>query len=337
MITFRQCFLVAVITLKIISGIGAAQVVDLLQSSTCTIVPMQTGICQIGKDHVLGAGYTAEERMPFAIYSFLVTGADGQTALIDLGPKSLDYCNRMFRNHGFFRDLGPGYPKKERYPDDIAQPDGNAIAQLKRRGLEPTEIDHIVFTHLHADHHGMDDATNGGAAESFDNALLHVSLIGWQDNLARRRDAHWNSYVDYAFSDFLQRKEQSGKVRFEDNAEIFPGVRTLYLGGHSVCSQAVVVDTAKGPVIIASDEIYLYQLLEDGIIPQIRTSEAAYRAAVDRLVKMAQRDDAIIIPLHDPVVWETYSRQKGRWLDELKKVSDRAIREYLSRRQSNSR
>lgn len=294
------------------------------------LTPLHAGVCRLGKDHVLGPGYGPDERLPFVIYAFLVEGPGGQTALVDLGPKTVDYCNRMFRAHRFFRDLGPNYPDNERYPDDIVQPHGNVLDQLPALGVEPAEIDHVVFTHLHADHHGMDDASNGGVAESLPNAMLHVSWIGWQDNLARRRNGAWNSYVDFAFSDFLVRRQRVGAVRFEDDAAIFPGLRTVYLGGHSVCSQAVVVDTAQGPAIIASDEVYLYQLLEDRIVPQIRTSESAYRAAIERLVTMARRDDAILIPLHDPIVWETYSRAGANWLKELKAVSDRAIGQYLS-------
>ena len=297
----------------------------------CKLTLFHTGVCQIGKDHVLGRGYTAEQRTPFVIYSFLVEGPNSETALIDLGPKTIDYCNRMFRTHGFFRDLGPGLSTKKRYPDDIVQPHGNVFDQLRTMKLAPTDIDHIVFTHLHADHHGMDDAKNGGAAEDFPNALLHVSSIGWKDNLAKRKDGKWNSYVDYAFADFLVRREQGGKVRFEDSAEIFPGLRTMYLGGHAVCSQAVVVDTAFGTVIIASDEVYLYQLLTDGIVPQIRTSESNYRTAIQRLISLAKREDGILIPLHDPIVWTTHERARANWLKELKPFSDEAIGQYKRR------
>jgi glyoxylase-like metal-dependent hydrolase (beta-lactamase superfamily II) len=166
--------------------------------------------------------------------------------------------------------------------------------------------------------------------------FLHVSAVGWKDNLDKRKDGGWNSYVDYAFSDFLLRREKEGKVRFEDNAEILPGLRTMYLGGHSVCSQAVIVDTTDGPAILASDEVYLYELLEDDLLPQIRTSEAKYRSAVDRLVNLAVKEKGIIIPLHDPIVWETYKRAGTNWLKELKKVSDRAIEKYLKARRKRT-
>lgn len=314
------CFCLARLATNAVAGEGEVR---------CPLVPIHAGVCQLGKDHVLGDRYSADERLKFAIYAFLVEGPRGEKALIDLGPKTLEYTNGMFRRYGFFRDLGPDAPPGKRYPDDIVQPEGNVFQQLSRLGVAPDEIQHIVFTHLHADHHGMDDAKNGGAAEDFKNALLHVSAIGWNQNLKKRKDGQWGSYVDYAFSDFLVRREKEGKVRFEDNVEIFPGLRTLHLGGHSICSQAVIVQTAEGPAIITSDEVYLYDLLERGVLPRIRTSVEKYRQAVDRLVALATRTKGILLPIHEPLLWEKYSKAGENWLRELRPLSERATRGYV--------
>ena len=208
----------------------------------CRLVPFRVGVCRLGADHVLGANHSADERISFAIYSFLVEGPDGEKALVDLDPQTTDYLNQMFRRYGFFRDLGPHLPPERQFPDDIVQPEGNVFEHLKRLEISPGQIRHVIFTHLHTDRHGMDDAKGGGAAESFPNSLLHVSAVGWNDNLNKRKNGRWNSYVDYAFGDFLIRRQKEGRLRLEDDATIFPGLRTMYLGGHSICSQAVVVN-----------------------------------------------------------------------------------------------
>ena len=297
-----------------------------------SIRPFHTGVCQLGKDHLLGPTHSANDRLPFVIYSFLVEGTNGQRALIDLGVKTVDYCNRMFVRYGLFRDLGPTHPPAERFPDRITQPHGNVFDQLRAQQIAPSEIGHLVFSHLHADHHGMHEATDGGAAESFPKAMLHVSATGWKDNLGKRKDGRWNSYVDFAFADFLERSSQAGRVRFEDSATIFPGMRTLYLGGHSMCSQAVLLDTAAGLVIVASDDVYLYSLLEENNLPEIRTAPEKYRAALDRLVRLAMTEHGTVIAMHDPLVWETYQRAGKDWLPALKLVSDRAVHGYARRR-----
>ncbi len=294
----------------------------------CRLTPLHAGICALGADHVLGEDHAAEERVGFAMYAFLVEGPGGEKALVDLGPMSLEYVNDMFRRFGFFRDGGPEVPATERYPDDIVQPHGNVFVQLEELGISPDAIHHIVFTHLHCDHHGMDDATDGGAAEKFENAILHTSRIGWDDNLSKRTDGRWNSYVDYAFSDFLARREKEGKVRFTDDIEIFPGLRTMYLGGHSIGSQAVVVETEDGPVIIASDDVYLFRLLEENILPKIRTTPGRLRQAIQKIVETAKATDGIILPMHDPQIWESYQKAKQSWLKDLRSHSDHAIEGY---------
>jgi glyoxylase-like metal-dependent hydrolase (beta-lactamase superfamily II) len=286
---------------------------------------------------VLGGAHTADERLSFILLSFLVEGPAGEKALIDLGPMTLEYTSDMFRRYKFFRDLGPEAPPEKRYPDDIVQPRGNVFRQLEKLGVAPREVDHIVFTHLHADHHGMDDAKDGGAAERFTEAAIHASRIGWEQNLEKRKDGRWGSYVDYAFSDFLLEREAAGKARFADDEEIFPGLRTLYLGGHSICSQAVIVETAEGPVIITSDDIYHYSLLEKNVLPRIHTSPPKYEAAVERLVKLAKERGGILLPVHDPEIWKAYEEHGDGWLGALRVLSDAAIRGYESSRSGAAR
>ncbi len=296
------------------------------------LTPLRTGVCHLGADHVLGGDRTKEERIEFYIYSFLIEGKDQQRVLVDFGPISLPYTNAMFRRHGFFRDLGEELPSAERFPDDVKQPEGNVFDQLEEKGLSPDDIGHVIYSHLHADHHGIDDAKDGGAGEKFTKALFYVSRLGWEDNLSSKVNGRWNSYVDYAFSDFLVKKYREGRVLFQDNRDVIPGVGTLYLGGHEVCSQATFVNTRDGVVIIASDEIYLYELLRENILPEIRTSKEKYRKAIEKIVRHARQLDAIIVPMHDPIVWKTFLEHGENWIKELKKHSDLAIEGYLKSR-----
>lgn len=295
------------------------------------LVPIHAGLCSLGEDHVLGGDRTAERRIPFALLAFYAEGPRGERVLVDLGPMTLATTNAMFRRYGFFRDLGEGVPTSERFPDDIVQPHGNVFAALERLGVRPRDVGHIVFTHLHADHHGIDDAKDGGAAERFPRAVVHISRRGWEENLARRKDGRWGSYVDFAFSDFLLRLEGEGRLHLSGDEEILPGLETIHLGGHSECSQAVLVRTADGPAILTSDEVYLYRLLEEDILPRISTTPERYRAAVARLVERAETEGAVLVPSHDPEVWRAYEAAGERWLSALRPLSEKAVRGYRSR------
>ncbi len=293
-----------------------------MPSDPFRLVPMNVGECLLGENHLLGDPYSDDQRVAFTLYSFLADGGPGRRILVDLGPIGVSYVNWMFRRYGFFRN-------RPDLPDDVRQPCGNVFDWLERLGLSPEDIDHLVFTHLHADHHGLDDAQDGGAVLRFAKARIHASRTGWQENLRQRVDGRWHSYVDYAFSDFLIEADQAGRVEWHDEGEVVPGVRLSYLGGHSVCSLAVRIETACGPAVICSDEVYRYDLLERGIIARLRVTHARLEAATERLVGMAEAG-ATLLPCHEPALFDAYTRYGDQWLRRVKPLSDRASAGFRS-------
>ncbi len=327
----RPGFLLPVILL--ISGTSAICAPESSTPLLWKLTPLHTGICWLGEDHVLGESHSPEKRLPFVLYSFLAEGPGGEVVLVDLGPKSLEYTNDMFRRYGFFRESDGSRSR----PDDIVQVHGNVFVHLARRGIRPEMVRHIIFTHLHADHHGMDTGKNAGAAADFPRAIFHASKTGWERNLAKRNpEGGWASYVDFPFSDFLLSMGEKGRCVFEDNAEILPGIRTLYLGGHSPCSQAVVVETAQGPAILTSDEVYHYRLLEEGFLARLHTSPEKLISATDRLAALALSRKGILIPVHDPEVWNAFQKAGDRWLSLLKPLSERAVKGYQEHRRKGT-
>lgn len=281
---------------------------------------MHCGTCQLGENHVLGDPYRDDDRVQFVCYAFLADGGPGRRVLIDLGPIGLVYLNDMFRRYDFFRNL-PGDP------DAIRQPHGNLFDWLDRLGVEPEEIDHVVFTHLHADHHGLTDGKDAGGILRLPNAKIHFSRRGWQANLDARTEGRWNSYVDYAFSDFLLEATQSGRAVPGDDCEIVSGVDTIYLNGHSTCSQAVRVQTEYGPAIVTSDDVYRYNLLARGKIGRLNTTGENLLAATNRLVELAM-EGAILLPCHEPALAEAYDKHGERWLEHVRVLSNDAARGY---------
>lgn len=281
------------------------------------ITPLDVGRIQLGLDHVLGDQYSVEDRIEFALISFLVHDGD-RNVLVDLGPKTLDYSNAMFRKFGFLRTFADGSR-----PDDIVQKHGNVFDGLARMGLVPADITDIIFTHLHADHHGMDDASDGGACEDFPNAVFHISKAGWDYNLGQRKDGHWNSYLDWGFGDCMMRKMAEGRAIAHDDAEVAPGLSTIYLGGHSPCSQAIRVETSDGPVVIGSDDFYRYDLLERGVIAKLFTTRERLIETNGMMADWAA-DGATIIPVHDPTVLDLYEAHGKAWLPPARTLSRKA-------------
>jgi glyoxylase-like metal-dependent hydrolase (beta-lactamase superfamily II) len=69
----------------------------------------------------------------------------------------------------------------------------------------------------------------------------------------------------------------------------------------------VSAQTADGVVVLTSDNVYLYENL-DRRVPIAQTLDAASNLqAQDRIRAIASRPD-LIVPGHDPAVFERYSR-----------------------------
>jgi glyoxylase-like metal-dependent hydrolase (beta-lactamase superfamily II) len=293
-----------------------------MEETRYRLLPLHVGQCRLGLDHVLGDEYSEDDRIDFALYVFFADGGPGRRALVDLGPGAGPYINNMFRRYGFFREL-PGDP------DDVRQPYGGIMEWLDRLGVRPTEIDHVFITHLHADHHGLTDATDGGLLLEMPNAKIHISGKGWKFHLDRRAQGQWNSYIDFAFADFLLEVESQGQLIAADDVESIPGIDVFHLGGHSPCSMAVRIQTNSGPAVVVGDVVYRYDLFEKGIIGRLCTTSEELLAANERLAKVGQ-EGAIILPCHDPIIAESYMGCGDEWLEAIRPISERAVTGFAS-------
>ena len=92
-----------------------------------------------------------------------------------------------------------------------------------------------------------------------------------------------------------------------DDQEIIPGVRCYTGGKHTWQSQYVGVNTAGGTVVLASDNLYLYENLEKhAAIAQTLDRESNLRAQL-RMLQLAAKPE-LIVPGHDPLQFERFPK-----------------------------
>ncbi len=106
----------------------------------------------------------------------------------------------------------------------------------------------------------------------------------------------------------IKLKEQ-GRVQLVDGDanEIVPGV-TVYTGGkHTFESQYVGVNTRAGVMVIASDNLYLYENL-DKHVPIAQTLDAKSNLAAQDRMKQLASSLRLIIPGHDPEVFDRFPK-----------------------------
>jgi N-acyl homoserine lactone hydrolase len=117
------------------------------------------------------------------------------------------------------------------------------IAALASHGLTPEQIDTVFVSHLHWDHIENIDL--------FRHAQILVPRLEF-DYAAEVRTQDWGT------PPYARAMLEGMRLELLDDIEqeIFPGVRTLLLPGHSVGLQGLVVDADGGKRVLASDALW---------------------------------------------------------------------------------
>jgi glyoxylase-like metal-dependent hydrolase (beta-lactamase superfamily II) len=182
--------------------------------------------------------------------------------------------------------------------------DINPVDALVAFGVEIDAIRDVIVTHLHYDH--------AGNLDRFPHARFH--LQDREMSYATGR-CMCNGVLRHPFTaeDVTQmvRHVYDERVVFHDGqGEITPGITVHRVGGHSDGLQVVRVETARGPVVLASDASHYY-----GNMQRRSPFPIVYHLGdmcdgwtiCERLAGHPDR----IIPGHDPLVRSLYPRSEG--------------------------
>ena len=225
--------------------------------------------------HELVAGADTTRTLDIAMMFWLLKGPAGRRVLVDAG---------------FYRQkfLDSWKPADYVRPSDVVQ----------RFGIAPDSITDVIVSHVHWDH--LD------GADLFPNARIWIQRAEYEHHVDSD-GSPLESAIDTVDAHMLVSLNQAGRVKLVegDAQEILPGV-TAYVGGkHTFESQYVGVHTAKGTVVVASDNVYLYENL-DKHVPIAATLDAKSNlAAQDRMKRLAAAL-RLIVPGHDPAVFKRF-------------------------------
>jgi len=180
---------------------------------------------------------------------------------------------------------------------DFVRPD-EAVA---RAGVKPDEITDVILTHAHWDHADGADLFPKAQIWIQKDEYTYYTGEAWQ-----RGGKHGGIEPDDV--EYLLKANLAGRLHLVDgDAEILPGIR-VYIGGrHTWQSQYVSAPTRSGTVVLASDNMYLYENL-DKHLPIAQTFDAASNLrAQDRMKTIASKPE-LIIPGHDPAVMTRFPK-----------------------------
>lgn len=236
------------------------------QQAPTTMAPLKLWRLDCGRIEENGARPWAWQRVPTPTPCYLV-GNGNRYLLWDAGTSK--------------RALGNAHP--------TIKLDRTITDQLTQIGVRPEQVEFVGISHYHGDHTGQ--------ATQFPKAKL---LIGAGDLEALKRSPppvgaappHVQPWIDGAAPVEALREDYDV---FGDGR-----VTVLMTPGHTPGHSALLVKLARGPVILAGDLWFTHADALREAIPDFNTSRAETIASRERIARLADKLDAVIILQHEP-------------------------------------
>jgi glyoxylase-like metal-dependent hydrolase (beta-lactamase superfamily II) len=226
---------------------------------------------------MLAAGADPARKIDIPFMIWVLKGPGGRNVLVDAGSY-----------HG---------PVFERWKlVDFVKPS----AAIGKVGLAPGDITDIIVTHIHWDH------VNG--VDLFPSARVWMQreeFTHYIDDQGKPKD----EAITADDAAMLAKLKKEGRVVLVDGdaKEIIPGVRVYTGGKHTYASQYVAVRSAAGTVVLASDNVYLYENLEKHLPSGSTADKGADLRVQERVLRLAS-SPRLIVPGHDPAVFERFPK-----------------------------
>lgn len=250
--------------------------------------------------------------------SALVAGAD-RTRRIDIAMmfwvlKGGEHT--VLFDSGWYRD----HLLQQWKPQQFIKP-SDAVAKL---GLKPDEVTDIIVSHAHWDHAGGVDLFLNAQVWIQNDEYQYYTGESWQpdagvdlNTVEGKRTANAkHGGIDPDDVIALVKTNLGGRLHFVngDDQQVLPGIRCYTGGKHTFQSQFCSVNTRSGTVVLASDNMYLYENLEKHVPIAQTLDPNSNLHAQDRMKQLASKPE-LIVPGHDPAVMKKFP-----------KVSDAVVR-----------
>jgi glyoxylase-like metal-dependent hydrolase (beta-lactamase superfamily II) len=214
------------------------------------------------------------------------------------GPMPVDYNLWIVRNRHRTVLVDTGF--SPRASAERGRPlDFDPIDGQKRMGIDPDAIDDVVITHLPYDH--------AGNIDRFAKARFHIQDAEVAFATGRCMCEHDIRYTfDVEDVVTLVRRTYADRVCFHDgDDELFPGITLHAFPGHSAAVQAVRVNTARGPILLASDTTHYFGNILNRKPFVVTVDMAATLESYTEILELAGGVDRLI-PGHDPKIRRLY-------------------------------
>ncbi len=214
-------------------------------------------------------------------YFWAVCSKTGDTTLVDTGAGPTEAARRQLRNYV------------------------NPLDVLARLGVNPEQVSKVIITHIHFDHVGGMEVF----PRAFPKARFYVQkkeFDFWMKNPLSKKKP-FQTMTDFVANQALAELQGSKQLVLVDgDCSIAPGMELLLVPGHTVGLQAVMVQTNRGRLILASDCAHIHRSFRDDIPSCLITDMLAWLESYEKL--RAQTSLDLIFPGHDVMMLRDFPK-----------------------------
>ncbi len=178
---------------------------------------------------------------------------------------------------------------------------GLVVQNLKASGYDPSQVERILLTHLHADHQGGLLTDEGKAV--FPNAIISPSRTEsdyWLDAAQMAKaPADGKDTFQLAQKTFAVYKALGHWQPFEPNSVIVPGI-TAMATGHTPGHSSYIVESRGKKLVVTGDVIHfgVVQFARPDVVVQFDTDNAKALASRKALFAQAAKDRFLLAGAH---------------------------------------
>ncbi|MDP6570315.1 MAG: MBL fold metallo-hydrolase [Candidatus Marinimicrobia bacterium] len=209
------------------------------------VTPLETGDFRLDGGAMMGS-------VPKVLWE--KTNPADELNRIDLALRCLlldDGEKRILIESGLGDKIQPDFKKMFH----VVQDDHPLEDCLNKKDLSKEDITHVILTHLHFDHAGGATSLdkNGSMIPAFPNAEYFVSETNWESGL----EPNPRDRASYLPENYLPLEENGQLIRVRDNTDLFDGISTISVNGHTFGQQLIKVESEGEILVFCADLIPL--------------------------------------------------------------------------------
>ena len=209
-------------------------------------------------------------------------------------------------------ETGNGNKFSEKFKKIYEIEDNDIERALLKNGFSPSDLTHVILTHLHFDHAGgSTKIEDGRTVPTFKNAKYFIQKREWEE-ATHPNDRNRASYLPENFVPLME----MGVLNLVDGEnEILEGIKVIPTPGHTFGHQSVLIDTGNEKFFYCGDLVPTNRHVPIPFIMAYDLYPVTIIETKKKIYEMGLKENWTFIFLHDPdsPVGKIFLDEKGKY------------------------